>query len=79
MLTCQLQKVKKRPKRFPFDGSNVMTQTKHRLIFFAPAMRTGDYKYFARHCRALSRESGKIFHRLNAVEKSCDLFSQPDI
>jgi hypothetical protein len=42
-------------------------------------MRTGDYKYFVRHCRELSRGSGKIFREARAAEKSFDPFSQPDI
>jgi hypothetical protein len=28
MLACELQKIKMRPKKFPFDGSNVTAQKK---------------------------------------------------
>jgi hypothetical protein len=54
MLAYELYEARIKPQHITSMLLTIVTAQKKTLTeFFAPAMRTGDYKYFERGCRAL--------------------------
>src|SRR5712671_2442999 len=59
------QKIRTRLDRSRFGNLMVTAQKKRATEAFAPAMRTGDYKYFARSCRAFLPRTLEKFLKSN--------------